>query len=63
VGYTLPFNACQEENTLTFQPFFFHSLWKNLWKTLINNRRFGGLAKRSTNRKVFVCRLRKRAPV
>ena len=38
VGYTLPFILCQEENTLTIGPSAFHSLWKNLWKTLIKNQ-------------------------
>jgi hypothetical protein len=46
-GYTLPFNHCQEENTLTIAPNIFHSLWKNLWKTLIKNPRHKAFAKRS----------------
>jgi hypothetical protein len=37
LGYTLPFIPCQGENTLTIEPQSFHSLWKNLWKTLIKN--------------------------
>ncbi|MEA2176055.1 MAG: hypothetical protein QOD00_3647 [Blastocatellia bacterium] len=53
VGYTLPFNDCQAENTLTLEPLIFHSLWKNLWKTLIKNPRSQTPAKRSTNRKIF----------
>jgi hypothetical protein len=63
VGYTLPFISCQEENTLTIEPYAFHSLWKNLWKTLIKTLLPETLAKHAIYRACLLRFLQERAAV